>query len=79
MGAKNLYVHRGLLRLEQSVMYDLKTSLCILFIGIRLLKLLESALALGGLLWQGKVLTLTQTEHSECMDPVHNATFVMQT
>lgn len=67
------------MRFEQSVMYDLKTSHCVLFIGICLLKLLESALVLGGLLWQGKVLTVTQTEHREFMDPVHNATFVMQT
>lgn len=38
-GAKNLYVHKELLCFEQSVMYNLKTSHCILFIDIRLFEI----------------------------------------
>lgn len=49
--ARPSYVHRRLLGFEQSVLY---VSHCFLFIGIRLLKRLESAQVLDGLLWQGK-------------------------
>lgn len=66
--ARPSYVHRRLLGFEQSVLYDLKTSNCFLFIGICLLKRLESAQVLDGILWQGKALTLVWKEHDECMD-----------